>query len=122
MEQNCHKVGPSVGFKPQLDSASVNQYLTNSSQERMGDLGDKPIVFKNEQGIRLNFKSQQFERIRKRDREKEMHLNELSIVIESGCPQNHDIGKFQLILQHEKNKKHCRQVLLVLKRGNLSHK
>ena len=28
-----------------------NQYLTNSSQEQMGDLGDKPIVFKNKWGI-----------------------------------------------------------------------
>ena len=34
------------GFKMEPDSVSVHQNLTNSSQERMGERGDKPIVFK----------------------------------------------------------------------------
>jgi len=35
-----------LGFKMEPDSVSVNQYLTNNSQERKGGLSDKPIVFK----------------------------------------------------------------------------
>ena len=47
-----------LGFTPQPDSVSVNNYLTNRSRERMGDLGDKPIGVKNKWGIQLEFKSQ----------------------------------------------------------------